>query len=79
MFVLESVICGGEATERKFETCEAAFNAMKKSFKETTGKSELEIAKMLEGFECSGCEFSIGMAVDRLSESFWGIYDEDAV
>lgn len=79
MFVLESVICGGEATERKFETCEAAFNAMKKSFKETTGKSELEIAQMLEGFEYPECEFSIGMAVDRLSESFWGIYDEDAV
>ena len=76
MFVLETV-CGGKATEKKFDTCEAAFNAMKKSFKETTGKSELEIAQMMEGFEYPECEFSIGMAADHLSESFWGIYTDE--
>lgn len=79
MFVLESVIGGGKATEKKFKTCEAAFNAMKESFKKITGKSELAIAQMLDGFEYPDCDFTICMAADHVSGSSWGIYDEEAV
>lgn len=78
MVVLNSVVCG-EETAKKFKTYEAAFSAMKKSFKKITGKSEFSIAKMLNGFIYPDCDFGLCMASDRVSKSSWEIYDEEAV
>lgn len=77
MFVLESVVCGGEATEKKFDTDAAAFVAMKESFMDVTGKSELEIAEMLSGYVYPDCEFSTYDAAAYASKSHWNIYRED--
>lgn len=78
MFVLESTVFG-EDTVKKFKTFDAAFNAMKNSFKKVTGMSEFAIAKMLNGFIYPDCDFQLGMASDRVSGSSWGIYEEGAV
>ena len=77
MFVLESVIGGGEATEKKFYTDAAAFVAMKESFMDVTGKSEFEIAEMLSGDVYPDCEFSTYDAAAYASRSYWNICPED--
>lgn len=77
MFVLESILCGGKAIEKKFPTDEAAFDAMKTEFMGITGKSELEIAEMLSGDVYPDCEFSTYDAAAYASRSYWNICPED--
>lgn len=79
MFVLESVIGGGEATEKKFDTDAAAFVAMKESFMDVTGKSELEIAEILSGEVSPDCEFTVDDAAAYASRSYWNICPEDLI
>lgn len=78
MFVLDSTVCGEDAA-KKFKTYDAAFDAMKNSFKKVTGKSEFAIAKMLNGFVYPDCDFELCMATDRVSGSSWEIYEEGTV
>lgn len=77
MYILDSYIGSGEATEKKFDTDAAAFDAMKTEFMGITGKSEFEIAEMLSGDVYPDCEFSTYDAAAYASKSHWNICPED--
>lgn len=79
MYILDSYVGGGEATEKKFDTDAAAFVAMKESFMDVTGKSELEIAEILSGEVSPDCEFTVDDAAAYASRSYWNICPEDLI
>ena len=79
MFILESVLAGENAIEKKFVTDAEAVDSMKTEIMDVTGKSELEIAEMLSGDVCPDCEFSTYDAAAYASRSYWNICPEDLI